>query len=74
MQVPVDWNIVQVVDLFFKVHLIFDIKFEVNINPTMVFFGRFVYGFKSAAFKPSLTMTNLDAKVTMANTEFPANN
>lgn len=61
-----DWKITQIIDLFFKVHLIFDLKFEININPTMTFFARFLYGFKGNAFKPTLTMNNLEAKIASA--------
>lgn len=65
-QVPSDWTFQQTVDLFFKVHSVFDIKFEVNINPTMTFLARYLYGFKGSIYKTTLTMNNFHAKVTAA--------
>lgn len=66
LQVPSQWDFNQIVDLFFKVHMVFDIKFEINIKPTMTFLAAFLYKFEGSAFKPTLSMTNWNNKIKLA--------
>lgn len=42
--------------------MILDIKFELNIAPTMHFIGHYLYGMKVAEFNPALRAKNLHAK------------
>lgn len=42
-QVPLQYNFIQVMDLFFKVHKIFDLDFNKSIKPMMVFLEYFIY-------------------------------
>lgn len=53
----------QIVDLFIKCHMIFDIKFEHNIAPAMHFIGHYMYNIKSDEFKPTLRGRNLHIKL-----------
>lgn len=72
--VPPEWNFNQVVDLFFKVHVVFHIKFEVNIRPAMIFFAAFLYEFKRSEFAPTQSMTNLNNRVNAATVPMTSNN
>lgn len=58
-QVPSEWTFSQVFDVFFKIHMVFDITFEKNISPTMIFIGHYFYGLYTKEFKPTVTMKNL---------------
>lgn len=42
--------------------MIFEIEFEVNIAPTMIFMGRYLFGFKTKDFNPTMGMKNLIEK------------
>lgn len=44
-QVPLHFDAIQTVDLFFKIHMVLNIHFEPNIEQAMNFLAHFIYGF-----------------------------
>lgn len=47
-QVPSEFSFIQVIDLFFKLHKVFNLDFDKSIMQLMLFFGYFVYGMTNA--------------------------
>lgn len=44
-KVPSDFSFVQVVDLFFKIHKVFNLSFHKNINSMFAIWEKNIYGF-----------------------------
>lgn len=42
-KVPEEFNFIETIDLFFKIHKIFNLKFHSNIKQLMTFLEKFVY-------------------------------
>lgn len=59
-QVPDNFTGAQVFDWFFKVHKIFNLRFDPNLNPMMGFVQKFIYGIKSKSFKATNRMNELN--------------
>lgn len=52
-----NFNIMQVMDLFFKIHMVLNVEFEPNIKKMMIFLGKFFYGMEENSFKVTNIMT-----------------
>lgn len=59
---PIGWDFLQVIDLFFKIHMVFNIKFEINIAPAMKFLGHFMYEMGTDEFKQTLRVSDFYSK------------
>lgn len=47
IDVPREWNFVDVFDLFFKVHFVFDVQYNSNLRTFLRFFEKFAYNHNS---------------------------
>lgn len=47
IDIPRGWNFVDVFDLFFKVHFVFDVQYNSNLRTFLRFFERFAYSHNS---------------------------
>lgn len=46
-QVPIEFNFLQVMDLYFKIHFIFSVPFEPSLAQFMGVFEKYVFGIES---------------------------
>lgn len=62
-QVPHDFDILQTIDLLFKVHLMFDSNFDPSLKNMFNFLQFFVYEIKSKNVKPTTGMKDIFNKL-----------
>lgn len=65
LQIPETYDIISVIDLFYKLHFVFDVDFEPNVSPMMVFLQRFVYNMIDRNRTPTNRMKEFWHKVNM---------
>lgn len=58
---PPHFDFILLLDLFFKVHKLFNLNYFANIMNAFNFFEYYVYEMKSADIKPSIKMLNLSS-------------
>lgn len=61
-QVPHEWGFMKTLDLFFKIHMTFNIAFEKCIAPAMNFIGHYIYGLDLKEFRPTIRIRNFVEK------------
>lgn len=44
-KVPIEFNFVQVVDMYFKIHKVFNVEFHNKIKPVLTLINYFIFGF-----------------------------
>lgn len=58
-QVPIGYDLIQVIDLYFKIHFVFNLNFEPNLAPMLNFFKYFVYELRNDNFTPPTKMLDI---------------
>lgn len=59
LQIPPEFSFSMVIDLYFKLHHIFEMKFDERLQNAMFFLKHYVYKMKEGAKKPSTKMIDL---------------
>lgn len=59
LQLPDDFSFEQVIDVFFKMHYVFEIKFDERLENTMYFLKNFTYKMNDRIRKPTTKMIEL---------------
>lgn len=62
-KVPVDYKVEEVVDLFFKSHLIFELQFHPHIKNLMSFLQVFIYEMKHEQIAVTTRMKDVKNKI-----------
>lgn len=63
LQVPLENSAVQTFDIFYKLHKVFNLKYEANIAPMMTFCEFFIYKLPIRSFRAGLKMTEIYNKM-----------
>lgn len=61
------YDLVQTVDLFFKIHFVFNLNFDPNLVPMMNFMKCYIYELHDDSFVPSTTMIDIWTKLNTNN-------
>lgn len=64
-QVPLCYDLVRTVDLYFKIHFVFNLNFDPNLAPMMNFMKYYVYELHNDSFTPSTKMIDIWNKIKM---------
>lgn len=59
LQLPHDFTFAQTIDLFFKIHDIFEIKFDERLQNAIFFLKHYTYKMKQGKMKPTTKMIEL---------------
>lgn len=63
LQIPSEYTFVDVADILFKLHYVFNIDFEPNIGPAMNFLRHYVYKIEDRLHPPSNKMRDVWTKL-----------
>lgn len=66
LQVPDEFAFQQVIDLYFKLHHVFEIKFDDRLKNTFDFIQYYLYGLKKRACNPTTKMIELHHRLNLA--------
>lgn len=59
LQLPLDFSFAQAIDIYFKLHDIFEIKFDERLQAAMYFLKHYIFGMKEGSRKPTTKMIEL---------------
>lgn len=63
-QLPLGYDINKTIDLLFKVHIIFGLKFDANLKNMFEFLQYFVYNIREKDLSPTTRMKDIFKKLT----------
>lgn len=60
-QLPKDFDVAQLLDLFYKVHIVLNINFDANLHKMMMFLQALVFKFREGknSYKPTAHMLEI---------------
>lgn len=74
LKVPTDWDFISVLDLFIKIHLVFNIQYHQSLKQFMIFFENFAFNITDKTQSPTAHETYIQFKALLVpNSDVNAN-